>query len=125
MGRSIGRRANVGLLIVAVAVALLAIGYDLSAIASIGSAVALMVFTLVSIGHLRIRSDTRANLILLLLAVGTAAVALLTFVFTTLIEEPASIVALIVIVLLSVALDLWWSLRRASTTAAGNEPSAG
>jgi len=112
MGRRVGGRANVGLLIVAVAVALLAIGYDLSAIASIGSAVALLVFTLVSIGHLRIRSDTGANLWLLLLAIGTAGTSLLVFVFTTLIQEPASIVALIVILLVSIGLDLWWSARR-------------
>ena len=112
MGRTVGGRANVGLLIVAVAVSLLAIGYDLSAIASIGSAVALMVFTLVSIGHLRIRSDNGANPWLLLLAIGTAGISLLVFVFTTLIQEPASIVALIVILLLSIGLDLWWSARR-------------
>jgi amino acid transporter len=115
MGRKVGGRANVGLLIVAVAVSLLAIGYDLSAIASIGSAVALMVFTLVSIGHLRIRSDTGASLWLLLLAIGTAGISLLVFVFTTLIQEPASIVALIVILLLSIGLDLWWSSRRRAT----------
>ena len=115
MGRKVGGRANVGLLIVAVAVALLAIGYDLSAIASIGSAVALMVFTLVSIGHLRIRSDTGANVWLLLLAIGTAGISLLVFVFTTLIQEPASIVALIVILLLSIGLDLWWSSGKRGT----------
>ena len=115
MGRMVGGRANVGLLIVAVAVALLAIGYDLSAIASIGSAVALMVFTLVSIGHLRIRSETGANLWLLLLAIGTAGISLLVFVFTTLIQEPASIVALIVILLMSIGLDQWWSRTRRGT----------
>jgi amino acid transporter len=112
MGSKVGGRANIGLLIVAVAVALLAVGFDLSAIASIGSAVALMVFTLVSIGHVRIRSETGANLMILLLAIGTAAISLLVFVFTTLIEEPASIVALMVILLASIGLDLWWSRRR-------------
>ncbi len=112
MGRKVGGRANVGLLIVAVAVSLLAIGYDLSTIASIGSAVALMVFTLVSIGHLRVRSETGANLWVLLLAIGTAGISLLVFVFTTLIEEPASIVALIVILLLSIGLDQWWSRQK-------------
>jgi len=115
MGRKVGGRANVGLLIVAVAVAVLAIGYDLSAIASIGSAVALTVFTLVSIGHLRIRSETSANLWLLLLAIGTAGISLLVFVFTTLIQEPASIVALIVILLMSIGLDQWWSRTRPGT----------
>jgi len=121
MGRKVGGRANVGLLIVAVAVAVLAIGYDLSAIASIGSAVALTVFTLVSIGHLRIRSETSANLWLLLLAIGTAGISLLVFVFTTLIQEPASIVALIVILLMSIGLDQWWSRTRRGP--AGPQPA--
>ncbi|HEX5579337.1 MAG TPA: APC family permease [Candidatus Limnocylindria bacterium] len=124
MGRRVGGRANVGLLIVAGAVSLLAIGHDLSAIASIGSAVALMVFTLVSVGHLRIRSQTGASLSLLLLAVGTAGISLLVFVFTTLIQEPASIVALIVILLLSIGLDLWWSWRRGARTPGDGEPAA-
>ncbi|HEX6474049.1 MAG TPA: APC family permease [Candidatus Limnocylindria bacterium] len=124
MGRKVAGRANVGLLVVAVAVALLAVGYDLSAIASIGSAVALMVFTLVSIGHLRIRAETGANLWLLLLAIGTAGVSLLVFVFTTLIQEPASIVALVVIVLLSIAMDLWWSGRRGPISGGAAQPPA-
>lgn len=73
---------------------------------------ALAVFTLVSVGHLRIRSETGANLWVLLLAVGTAATYLVVFTFTTLIEEPASIVALIVILLMAIGLDAWWSRRR-------------
>jgi amino acid transporter len=124
MGHRVAGRANVGLLLVAVAVAVLAVGYDLSAIASIGSAVALLVFTLISIGHLRIRSDTGANLWLLLLAIGTAAASLLTFIFTTLIQEPASVVALIIILLLSIALDLWWSSRKRSATGGAAQPPA-
>jgi amino acid transporter len=71
MGRKVGGRANVGLLIVAVAVALLAI--------------------------------------------GTAGISLLVFVVTTLIQEPASIVALIVILLMSIGLDQWWSRTRPGT----------
>ena len=35
----------------------------------------------------------------------------MTFVFTTLVDEPASMVALVVILLLSVGLDLGWKLR--------------
>lgn len=37
-----------------------------------------------------------------------ASVALVTFVFTTLINEPASMVALLVILVFSVALDVGW-----------------
>jgi hypothetical protein len=86
--------------------------FDLSAIASIGSAVALLIFTLVSVGHLRIRADTGANMLLLVLAVATAGITLITFVFTTLINEPASIVTLLLIIAGSVVLDLVGSARR-------------
>ena len=85
---------------------------DLSSIASIGSAVALAIFALVSIGHLRIREQTGANLWILLLAIGTAGITLLTFIFTTLINEPVAIAALVAIVAISVTLDLVWSRRR-------------
>jgi len=37
-----------------------------------------------------------------------------TFVFTTLIHEPASIVALVVILTLCIALDYWWKRSRPS-----------
>jgi len=47
-----------------------------------------------------------------------AAVVLVTFVFTTLIHEPASIVALVVILVLSIALDYWW--KRSRTSRAGH-----
>ena len=108
----------VGLLVAAIAVIVLVVGHDLSAIASIGSAVALLIFCLVTIGHLRIRGDTGANLALLVLALATAGVTLLTFVFTTLIQEPASIVTLVVIFALSLGLDLGWKWRRDRQAAA-------
>ena len=50
-----------GLLVSAVAILVLVIGNDLSSIASIGSAVALLVFYMVTIGHLRIRRTRTAT----------------------------------------------------------------
>jgi len=105
-------RASVGLLVAAVAVVILIALFDLSAIASIGSVVALTIFGLVTVGHLRIRGETGARLSVLALGLATTAVTLLTFVFTTLIEEPASIATLLVILLISVALDAGWSRQR-------------
>jgi amino acid transporter len=99
-------RASVGLLVVSVAVIILVVFFDLSAIASIGSAVALAVFGLVTAGHLRIRADTGANVGILVLALLTTGVTLLTFIFTSLIDEPASIATLAAIVLISLGLDL-------------------
>jgi amino acid transporter len=107
-----GRRAAgipVGLLVIAIAIIVLVVGYDLSSIASIGSAVALAIFCLVTLGHLRIRSDTGARLSILFLALATAATALITFVFTTLIQEPASIATLVVILVISIVLDVAFS----------------
>jgi amino acid transporter len=105
-------RIPMGLLVAAVAIIVMVLFFDLSAIASIGSAVALLIFTLVSVGHLRIRADTGANMLLLVLAVATAGITLITFVFTTLINEPASIVTLLLIIAGSVVLDLVGSARR-------------
>jgi amino acid transporter len=105
-------RVPMGLLVAAVAIIVMVLFFDLSAIASIGSAVALLIFALVSLGHLRIRADTGANAVLLVLAVATAGITLLTFVFTTLINEPASIITLLAIIAGSVVLDLVGSARR-------------
>src|SRR3954470_5454152 len=52
LGRRWGR-APAGILLTAAAAIVMAIGFDLSSIASIGSAVALIVFALVSSGHFR------------------------------------------------------------------------
>ena len=111
MGQKLGP-APVGLLVASAIVILMALFFDLNAIASIGSAVALGIFAMVTIGHLRIRSQTGANLPLLVLALVTSAIALITFVFTSLLQEPASIVTLIGIVAVSILLDLVWSRMR-------------
>ncbi|MDF2735564.1 MAG: amino acid transporter [Chloroflexota bacterium] len=118
MGQRLGGRAPVGLLVVAVVVVVMVVFFDLSAIASIGSAVALMIFALVTAGHLRIRAETGARLSLLVLALATTGVTLLTFIFTTLIQEPSSIVTLLVILAASVALDAGWARVRSGRTAA-------
>ena len=107
-------RVPMGLLAGAVATIVLALFLDLNAIASIGSAVALLVFTIVTAGHLRVRGETGAQLIMLVLGLVTSAIALIAFTFTTLINEPRSIVVLILILVLSVVLDLVWSRMRDS-----------
>ena len=104
-----------GIVVTAVAAIILALFFDLNQIASIGSAVALVVFTLVTFGHYRIRHETGAQAWLLILADLTTLVVLGAFAATTLVDEPGTAVALVVILLLSVALDLTWKRRRAST----------
>jgi nitrogen fixation/metabolism regulation signal transduction histidine kinase len=59
---------------------------------------------MITAAHLRIRSETGANLPMLVLAIVAAGAVFVTFVFTTLIHEPASIVTLLAIVALSIGL---------------------
>jgi amino acid transporter len=114
MARSFAGRAGAGLLLTAAVAIILAVGFNLDAIASIGSAVALLVFALVSTGHLRVRAETGARAWLLILAVTSALVVLVTFCFTTLVNEPATAVTLVVILVLCVLLDVGWKRMRAA-----------
>jgi amino acid transporter len=114
LGRRLGGRAPMGLLITAAAAIVLAVGFDLSSIASIGSAIALLVFTLITAAHFRVRGETGASTLILSVAITSTVVVLLTFAFTTLVDEPATAVALAVILLLSVALDIGWKRTRDS-----------
>jgi amino acid transporter len=121
LGGTVGKRAPAGLLITAAAAIVLSVGFDLDAIASIGSAVALVVFALVSSGHLRVRSETGAQAWILLLGVATTVIVLVTFAFTTLVDEPATALALVAILVLSIVLDLWWKRRRGSHSESGEQ----
>ncbi len=111
MGRQVGRMP-VGMLVMVAATLVLAVGFDLSAIASIGSAVALLIFTLVTIAHLRVRTETGARLVPLLLGLLSTTVTLAVFVTTTLANEPAATAALLGIIAMSIGLDLWWKRVR-------------
>jgi len=124
MARKFGGRLSAGLLFQAVACLILAVLFKLDAIASIGSAVALLIFTLITAAHFRVRSETGANAFVLALAIGAAAVVLVTFVFTTLIHEPASIVTLLAVLALSIGLDLWWKRTRDSRASGGTTSDA-
>jgi amino acid transporter len=112
LSRKVGGRAPAGIVVTAALAIVLAIGFDLTAIASIGSAVALVVFTLVTAGHLRVRDETGANTAVLAMGIATTVIVLLAFAATTLVDEPGTAVALAVILLLSIALDLAWKARR-------------
>jgi amino acid transporter len=114
MARQLGGRASTGLLIEAAACLILALFFNLDAIASIGSAVALLIFAFITAAHFRVRAETGANAAVLGVAIVAVVVVLLTFVFTTLIHEPASMITLLVILALSVALDFGWKWARAN-----------
>ena len=114
----------VGLVVTAAVAIVLAVGFDLSAIASIGSAIALLVFGLISVGHLRVHRETGANPVLLVAAVAVVVLVLAAFVMTTLIYEPATMITLGVIVIGSVVLDGAWKHARAGRMA-GGQPAPG
>jgi L-asparagine transporter-like permease len=101
-----------GILVTAGTAIILAVGFDLSSIASIGSAIALCVFTMITAAHMRVRHETGARMAMLVLGVLSTVTVLVTFVFTTLVEEPATAVTLAVILLLCVIIDLAWKRTR-------------
>ena len=119
MGSLVAGRAAFGLVATAVAASLLAVFFDLSAIASIGSVIALVVFTLITAGHIRVRSETGANVFVLGVAVATTVAVLVAFVFTSLVDEPATAVTLVAITVGSIAIDAWWKHRRDSADQTG------
>jgi amino acid transporter len=123
LARRFGNRAPAGLLLTAVIAIVLAVGFDLNAIASIGSAIALMVFSLVTAGHVRVRHETGARAWLLVLAIASSVTVLVTFVFTTLVHEPGTVIAIVAITALSVVLDYGWK-RAASQRAVAREELA-
>ena len=112
MGGKVGGLLPNGLLIASVVIVVMVVGFDLSSIASIGSAIALMIFAFVTAAHLRVFRETGARPWVLVLALLVIVVTLLTFIFTTLIHEPASLVTLAAILAVSIALDLGWTRTR-------------
>jgi amino acid transporter len=112
LGRTWRGRAPAGLLLTAAIAIVLAAGFDLTAIASIGSAIALCVFAMIATAHLRVRDETGASAWLLVLAVLSTVIVLATFALTTLVEEPATAVTLLAILGLSIAADAMWKRTR-------------
>lgn len=116
IGGDVAGRVSVGLLLTAAGAAFLAVGFDLSSIASLGSAIALLVFALVTAAHLRVRHETGAHAWILVLGVATTVTVLASFVVTTLVHESATMVTLVAILFGSVVSDAWWKRRRVHVT---------
>jgi uncharacterized membrane protein YfcA len=98
-------------------VLVLALAFDLTAIASLGSAVALAVFFLVTVAHAKLRRETGAKLWLLGLAALTTVVALISFAIKTYQDEPETFVAMVGIFILAIAIDLIWKRVRGDVPA--------
>jgi len=107
-----------GLVISVILVLLLAALVDLTAIASLGSAVALAIFLVVSLAAFKLRRETGSRTSILVAAIVLTVVVLLVFAVQTLRSEPQTFVAIIGILLLAIALDLVWTRVRTSHSAA-------
>lgn len=97
-----------GLVISALIILALALLFDVSAIASIGSAVALAIFALVTIAHLRMAKETGASIVILVLALVGTIVAILLFAWYTLITSPQTFVILIAVIILAWVVEAIW-----------------
>jgi amino acid transporter len=104
--------AKSGLVITAGLVLLVANLVDLSAIASVGSAVALMIFLLVGAAGYRRRADTQSNAVIVLLAIAVTAIVLGFFAVDTARNAPETFTAIIAIATLAVILDFLWTRSR-------------
>jgi len=107
-------RAPVGLLVMAGLTIVLVTTFNLNAIASIGSAVALLVFSTVTLAHFRVRRETGANLFVLIVALIATLGTFVVFCTTTLVDEPATAIALVVIIALAITIDRVWKRVRAA-----------
>ena len=108
-GSRLGEKA--GLYITAGLVLLVANLVDLSAIASVGSAVALTIFVLVGVAGFRRRADTGSKTAIVVLAIGVTATVLGFFAVDTAKNEPQTFAAIVAILVLAVILDIWTRSR--------------
>jgi hypothetical protein len=97
-----------GLTITIVGVLVLATFFDLTAIASIGSAVALTIFLLVSVAGLRLRGETNSQAWIIMLGVIVTSVVLVLFTVDTLQNEPTTFFAMLALLVLALVLDVAW-----------------
>jgi L-asparagine transporter-like permease len=113
-------RGTRGVTITVLLVLILANVFDLSAIASLGSAVALIVFLVVGFAGLRLRRETGASAAIVVVAMLATGVVLVLFAIDTARNAPETFVAMIVLGGLAVVLDLVWKRVRPGP----NEPLA-
>jgi amino acid transporter len=108
LGKQSGKYGNVGTVISTVLVCILTLLFDLSAIASIGSAVGLVVFMMVGIAHLKLVNETGARVGIVYLSIITVVITLAVFTVETLVDEPGTAIALVAFLILAVVVDRFW-----------------
>jgi amino acid transporter len=110
LSRTEWQQATGGLLLTAGLVVLVTLCFDLSGIAMMGSAAFLLVYAAVNAGHLRVLKQTAANPIIVWLSIITCLVMFAILGVYTYQQQPAAIVALVVIAAASFAAE--WAYRR-------------
>jgi amino acid transporter len=121
-------RGTRGVTITVAAVLVISNTVDLSAIASVGSAVSLMVFMVVGYAGLRLRSETGSKAWVIVLTMAATAFVLVMFGIDTARNSPQTFTAMIVLLVLAVVLDAVWKrlrLRRLRSIKAPAAPTAG
>lgn len=121
-GSRLGQKS--GLVITTGLVVIVANTVDLSAIASVGSAVALMIFLLVGLAGYRRRTDTQSSTPIVVLAIGVTATVLGFFAVDTWRTAPQTFTAILAILVLAVVLDLWTRASRSTAPGAATSPGA-
>jgi amino acid transporter len=117
-----GLRAPKGLLFSAVLILLMANLFDVSAIASVGSAVALTIYVLVTIAHLRMRKETGASRVVLWIALAATVVAIVLFAIYTLQNDPKTFIVLAVTIVLAWVVEaIWRAVSKRQMKAPANE----
>ena len=106
-GRALG--GPKGLVISAAGVLVLANVFDLTAIAQIGSVVAMVIFLMIGVAAVRLRHETGSNAAVIVTAMAMTTLVLVLFMADTLENDPATFVWTIVIALLAVLLEGFWS----------------
>jgi amino acid transporter len=123
-GQSSRLGPNGGLLITAGLVLVISNLVDLSAIASVGSACSLLIFFLVGASGYRLRSETGAKGLIVLVAMAATAVVLVFFSIDTLRNAPQTFTAIVAIALLSVVLDIVWKRARGKSDTHSDAPAS-
>jgi amino acid transporter len=111
-GRDSRLGPHAGMLITAALILLVANLVDLSAIASVGSAISLLIFLLVGAAAFKLRAEIGASTAVVLTAIAVTAVVLVAFGIDTLRNAPETFIAILAIAVLAVALDTVWKRMR-------------
>ena len=120
-GRALG--GPKGLVISAAGVLVLANVFDLTAIAQIGSVVAMVIFLMLGVAAIRLRHETGSNAAVIVAAMAMTTLVLVLFMADTLENDPATFVWTIVIALLAVLLEgLWSRFHDREDAGAGSAP---